>query len=102
MGKSQAAAFATIKQAVVEAIMLVLCDPNCDVFAFAESSANFVFADKSGHSLRAVLLQRERPFELIAKSLTETQQRYSHRERQRDIEKEAFQLPSLWPRKEFS
>ena len=71
--KPQADAFAKIKQAVVEAPTLALYDPNSDVVVSADSSA---------HSLGAVLLQRERPVEFIAKSLTETQQRYSQIEKE--------------------
>lgn len=71
--KPQQDSFAMIKQAVIEAPTLALYDPNCEVVVSADSSA---------HSLGAVLLQNEKPVEFIAKSLTDTQQRYSQIEKE--------------------
>ena len=59
----QADAFMEVKQAVVWAPTLVS-------------------ADSSAHSLGVVLLQNNRPVEFIAKSLTDTQQRYSQLEKE--------------------
>ena len=71
--RPQADAIMKVKKAVVQAPTLALYDPNCDVVVSADSSA---------HSLGAVSLQNNRPVEFIAKSLTDTQQRYSQIEKE--------------------
>lgn len=69
----QREAFDKIKQVVANAPTLAYYDPEADVVVTADSSA---------HSLGAALLQGDRPVEFAAKSLSESQQRYSQIEKE--------------------
>ena len=66
--KPQQVAFDKLKDAIASSSTLAYFDPNKPVTLATDSSA---------HSVGAVLLQDNRPVEFAAKSLTETQQRYS-------------------------
>lgn len=66
--KPQQEAFDKIKEAIVSSPTLTYYDSSKPVTVASDSSA---------HSLGAVLMQDNRPIEFAAKSLTETQQRYS-------------------------
>lgn len=71
--RPQQEAFIKIKQAISNAPTLHYFDTTKPVT---------ISADSSSHSLGAVLLQDEKPIEFAAKSLTETQQRYSQIEKE--------------------
>ena len=72
-GKEQSEAFEKIKILIKEAPTLSFYDPSLPVTLTADSSA---------HSLGAVVLQNGKPIEFAAKSLTDTQQRYSQIEKE--------------------
>lgn len=72
-GPSQMKAFNKIKELISSAPTLVFFDPSKPVTLSADSSA---------HSLGAVLLQEGKPVEFAAKSLTDSQQRYSQIEKE--------------------